>query len=131
MTIIEFQPWHLEGLEPREEGLLGDWAERDRLYKAHGPAFSLEHGGRVLACGGVVLTGPDEGWGWAVVGRETAPVPLGLARTFISGLDTLEKAGLRRVWTLVRTGFRPGARWARFLGFRPRFQSVVFPADEA
>jgi hypothetical protein len=116
--ILPFHPTHLDGLDPVEGPLPPDRAEIAETYSLLGPTFTLEHQGRILACGGVVLTSATEGRAWAVVSKEAVKFPLTLTRNARFVLDSLRRSGLETVFAEIGLDFTAGRRWAEILGFR-------------
>jgi hypothetical protein len=116
MELVPFQPEHLAGIDPpaMTPGQLEFFCHR---YRARGPAWTGLEAGRVVGCGGVVVTG-EVGTAWAIIGRPAPAVAIHRA-----ALWALEKArtdaALRRIEASARTDWERAGRWLRRLGFRP------------
>lgn len=127
MQVAPFRPEHARTLRLRAFDELclagmGPALDREalwRFYQANGPAFSAVAGGRVVACGGVVLARPGEGEAWALTGPAAPRFALSFHRAFVRLLPVIEEeCGLARVNTLVHAGHAVSRRWLRRLGFR-------------
>ena len=116
--ILPFHPSHLEGFDPVEGPLPPDRAEIAATYSRLGPAFTLGHHGRILACGGVVLTSATKGRAWAMVSKEAVKFSLTLTRNARFVLDSLRESGLETICAGIDLDFTAGRRWAKILGFR-------------
>lgn len=103
-------------LDARQTALFGDEAF-DQLHRMvlSGCAMAARFRGRVIGFGGFAVHWPGRAGAWCFLGADIpkpAWVPLTRAvRTVLAAAD------IRRVEADIREEFRPGARWARMLGF--------------
>jgi hypothetical protein len=118
LEVVPFEPWHLGRLVlqdaqawMRPQLLAPDYG---RDLAASGPCYSLWHGFRpVMSCGLIDMwTGRAQAWSLLDVNAKRHM--LGVVRAFD---DLLERHPVRRVEAIVASGFLPGHRMIRMLGF--------------
>jgi hypothetical protein len=115
-ALIPFRPEHLDAIRPRALSPAQLEFFR-RSYRPRGPAWTGVAAGRVIGCGGVVVTG-DMGTAWAILSH---PVPTAAAHR--SALRALDEAcamqGLRRIEAAALADWPGACRWLERLGFQP------------
>lgn len=79
-----------------------------------GPCLTVEDGGAVLMCTGVVPIFDGYGYLWSALAPETGLKMVGVHRIAVRFLDTLN---LRRIEATVEVGFAAGIKWMEMLGF--------------
>ena len=119
MTVREFKPEDLDALDgrlqPAQAHLQARMKEPDYAGSIQkGEAFTVEHGGVVVACAGVIELWPNRGLAWSLIARDA-----GAAFPAFTKAVARHLAGTRfhRVECYVDWAFTAGHRWARMLGF--------------
>lgn len=124
MRIEAFKPWHLAAMDPkhlRPEVL--DTATIEHAESVTGPAFTVWHEGRVLACGGIAVGTPIGDMLWSYIDDRAG-------RHFVA----IDRAARRLIAAhggpLVATterGFPQGCRWLDMMGFirKGRLQELL------
>jgi len=109
MKVIAFEPWHAQvmRLQPHQKHIGG--VEYLKLLRAHGPALTAVHDGKIIACGGVAV---GTLWGYIAEDSKRYFVPLDrIVRRLLLSCE------LPRVEATVETNFYNGCRWLSLLGF--------------
>jgi hypothetical protein len=112
---IELQPQ-----QAAEMAALGDWRALGEALLAAGPAWTAQHRGRMIGCGGVgvMWRGRAEAWCFVAAGVPRRLWPA-VHRTVVRTLDGVAREiGLRRIEASCAYGWPPGRRWLHLLGFR-------------
>jgi hypothetical protein len=135
-TIEYFRPEHLhEGEwtgEPtaRACGFDISMDEVGRRYAELGVGITVRHEGRIIACMGVVRLWKGVGEAWVFTAPGADRFPLLLCRAGLWGLgQALGLLGLHRVQAHVLMDFKPGLRWARYMGFSQEGVCLSYTAD--
>lgn len=84
---------------------------------AAGPAWTGEIAGAVVGCAGFRLIWPGRATAWALIGRIPPAEWVRVTAKVRAELAAAHAAGHRRIEATVTTGFGPGCRWVRILGF--------------
>lgn len=117
MKIEPFKPEHLLAMslldsQPFIKAGLSDPSYATALAE-HG-AYTAVEGERVLGCGGLVQVWPGRFQAWAVLDKNIGPHQMTKIHRAVSRFLALQTG---RVEAVVATGFAPGHRWVRLLGF--------------
>lgn len=122
IRLAPFAPQHAAGLRlpaPLRRRLdeLGGAERLARGYLRAGPAWTLLHGARPLACGGAVRFWPGAGELWCWTGEDAPDLAVAFARSARRGLAALfATGGFHRVQAHVREDDARAEAFARFLG---------------
>jgi hypothetical protein len=122
MTIVDFHPEHLRGLELAndKEALMmapviakPDYAEG--LVTA-GPCFTAHTDNwAVIACGGVFKQGEHRGIVWALMTPATRFYMTSITRAIVRFMDG---CGIRRIEAAVDAEYEISQRWHELMGFK-------------
>jgi hypothetical protein len=121
MTIVDFHPEHLRGLELAndQEALMmapviakPDYAEG---LVAAGPSFTAFAEERVIDCGGVFKQGEHRGIVWALMTPATRFYMTSITRAI---MRWLAGCGIRRIEAAVDAEYEISQRWHELMGFK-------------
>jgi hypothetical protein len=118
--IADFCVEHLAAITPQEEqGYLSSAQQRmvaaEALAEEYLAACTLMHGGRPVACAGLLEMWPGRCILWALIDRHIGAGPM--CAFVLWGRGQLRGLAVRRVEAMVLGGFAAGARLMRLLGF--------------
>ena len=89
-----------------------------RVRKNSGVHLTVTHKRRILACGGIIITGDDEGCVWMRLTKELCKNKIELIRMLKEGLKIVEESfGLSKLRACVKDSFPTGQRFAEHFGF--------------
>lgn len=116
MEIVPFDPSDLAALDPPAVAAV-DWQAFADGYGDFGPSFTLMDGDKVLACGGLIVSG-RVGLAWAALSDAIRARPVVLYRTVKRKLNQLVMLwGLEQVVSTANDDLEAGRRWMEGLGF--------------
>lgn len=118
MIVRDFTPLDLDRIRPLRPISGAMRAAAGEIAKA-GPCWSAVQDGAVLACAGLVFHWQGRIGSWCLIG---ADFPRGswvwLTHQVRRGLSQAQiELGARRIEAEALTGWEPGARWLKLLGF--------------
>jgi hypothetical protein len=118
MIVRDFEPLDLERIRPLRPISAAMAAAAGEITKA-GPCWSAVQDGAVLASAGFVLHWPGRVGTWCVIGRDfPAARWVWLTHQVRRGLSQAQiELGAHRIEAEALTGWAPGARWLKLLGF--------------
>lgn len=117
-SVVPCEPWHLKeiALQPHQEhlgALLKSSGLADQVA-ASGSAWTALVNGRPIGSGGFIEHWAGRSEVWAVLSDQAGAHMLALTRAVRRGIDLHQAA---RIEATVLSGFEPGLRWVRLLGF--------------
>jgi len=93
-----------------------------------GLAWTGEHAGQVIACGGLLPHWPGRATAWMLIGQSAGPHFAAIHKHVARGLLTHP---YRRVEAHVDVGFTAGIRWMKMLGFEMEAYKRAYRPDGA
>ena len=93
-----------------------------------GLAWTGEHEGQVIACGGLLPHWPGRATAWMLIGQAAGPHFAAIHKRVARGLVTHP---YRRVEAHVDVGFTEGIRWMKMLGFEFESYKRAYRPDGA
>lgn len=93
-----------------------------------GLAWSAEHDGQVIACGGLLPQWEGRAMAWMLISESAGPHFFGIHRA-VSRF--LARAPYRRIEAHVDVGFTAGSEWMKMLGFEIESYKRAFRPDGA
>ena len=89
-----------------------------------GPAWTVTHGNRVIACAGFALVWNGRAVAWCLLARDIPRTCwVAMHRAVVKRMRELPELGVRRVEADVLFDFEAGERWVRLLGME--FEGVM------
>ncbi len=93
-----------------------------------GLAWTGEHEGRVIACGGLLPHWPGRATAWMLIGHAAGPHFAAIHRHVFKFLT---RSPYRRIEAHVDVGFKEGIRWMKMLGFEFESYKRAYRPDGA
>lgn len=93
-----------------------------------GLAWTAEHDGEIIACGGLMPQWEHRAIAWMIIGENAGPHFVALHRHVYRGLV---KAPYRRIEAHVDVGFAAGVKWMKMLGFELEAYKRAYRPDGA
>lgn len=93
-----------------------------------GMAWSGEHEGEIVACGGLFPHWPGRATAWMLIGENAGPHFAQIHRAVYRGLI---RSPYRRIEAHVDVGFAEGIRWMKMLGFELESYKRAYRPDGA
>lgn len=118
MEIVQFQPEHLQqlALQPAQADAYADLAKREYGEAlAKGESRTVIHGGRIVACAGVIPIWKGRGELWSLIAGDIGA--LGMHRMHFAAKRWLETVDWRRLEAHCDARYLQAHRWLYLLGF--------------
>jgi len=113
-----FEPWHMEAIVLQEaqaymQPLMAEPGYGEAMQRG-GPAYTLQEGGKVLICCGLLHLWEGRSVAWSLVAQTAGDR---FIRIYRHMRDVLNASPIRRIECTVDPGFDNGHRLAHMLGF--------------